>query len=451
MKVLLQTLGCKVNQAEGEAIACTLRRRGISLVSAGEEADICVVNTCTVTSKSDQKCRRAIRFSVKENPHALIIITGCYAELDGPYLSRIAENVVVVPQHRKAVLLDMFDRLPVKAFLDASIEEKKAFITGFLETREERSFTACFRFYTDDVLLHSRAFLKVQDGCSYRCTYCRVPLARGPSISLSPQEIIRRIRFLEEKGFREIVCTGINITDYCYGSETLVSLLKRILAEVRSARIRLTSLEPERIDNELADVLSDTRICSHFHLPVQSGSDRILGGMKRRYNAERVRETVRLLRAVKPDCFIGADIIVGFPGEGDEDFALTRELITSCALSALHVFPFSPRKGTEAWLLTHRVKASVVKKRVAELLSLSKILSDTYISGFRGKRVRVILEKSLYNDDNGKVIFQGLSDNYIRLSIAGIPEKEAVRGRLAEAVIEKTGDPVNARFCRMLI
>jgi threonylcarbamoyladenosine tRNA methylthiotransferase MtaB len=447
MKAALYTQGCKVNQSEGEAIASTLRKRGVHLVPIREKADIYIINTCTVTSKSDQKARRIIRSCVKKNSAALIIITGCYAELEPECLSRIVDSGIVVPQSHKERLLDIFKTLSISDFLLCSVEEKKDYIKDFLTREKGDNSHDNFRFFTDSFLLHSRAFLKIQDGCSSRCTYCRVPLARGNSVSLSPQEVIRRVCKLEEKGYREIILTGINITDYSYENETLVSLLKRILTVVQHARIRLTSIEPERVDSNLTGILSDRRICAHFHIPVQSGSDHILKAMRRRYNAERVRKTVELLREAKPDCFLGADVIVGFPGEKVEDFKLTGALLDSCEFSALHVFPFSRRSGTKAFFFGDHVSDSVIKKRADELLLLSKKLTHTYISRFRGKHIEAILEKMIEKGDNGTVIFQGLSGNYIRLTIKGIPAEQAKRGNLVKAVIEETGNPVKARFC----
>jgi threonylcarbamoyladenosine tRNA methylthiotransferase MtaB len=446
MKAALYTLGCKVNQSEGEAIASTLKQKGVYLVAIRERADMYIINTCTVTSKSDQKARRIIRYCVKKNGTALIIITGCYAELEPVYLSGIAENAIVIPQHRKERLLDILKNISIPDFLLCNGEEKKEYIKSFLTQYASNTPRDHFRFFTDDVFLHTRAFLKIQDGCSYRCRYCRVPLARGGSVSLSPEEVMRRICRLEERGYREIILTGINIADYRYSDETLVTLLRRMLAVLQSARIRLTSLEPERVDNELAGVLSDKRICAHFHIPVQSGSNKILKAMGRRYDAERIRKCVEFLRQARPDCFLGADVIVGFPGERDEDFELSRALLDSCEFSALHVFPFSPRSGTKAFFSDDRVRDSIKRRRVDELLALSKKLTHAYISRFRGKRVEAILEKKMEKRDNGTMTFQGLSGNYIRLAVETIPVEQAKRGNLVQAVIEQTGYPVKARF-----
>ena len=350
MRLYIYTLGCKLNQCESEALASAFRDQGFSLVSPGEEADLYIVNTCTVTSKAEQKARRMIRQYARLHPRSVVLITGCYAQLDGEELSLIAPRVRLVPQDEKDLLLQLpeflRDNAPKGVPFDGEVllGEVDRFLAGFTGGEDADPFA----FRVDTFQFHSRAYLKFQDGCNNRCAYCRTTLARGASVSLPWPEMARRLKELEAQGYREIVLTGVNITSYRWEDLDFAALLHKIAETGTTTRIRLSSLEPETITPALAAVLASPVFCPHFHIPVQSGSDAVLRRMRRKNNAGRIRQAVGLLREAKGDPFIAADVIVGFPGETEEEFRETYDLLEGLDFSELHVFPFSPRPGTEA-------------------------------------------------------------------------------------------------------
>jgi threonylcarbamoyladenosine tRNA methylthiotransferase MtaB len=426
MRVGFHTFGCKLNQYETEALASPLRSQGFSVAGAREEADVYVVNTCTVTARADHKARALIRALAREHPSSLLIVTGCAAELEREDLGALAPNVVVVPQSEKSVLLD----------LPRFVEEARAGTRRVAPTPGLDRFS----FHSVRPTFHTRAFLKIQDGCDSLCAYCRVPLARGPSASLGLDEVLRRACDLEAAGSREIVLTGVNISAYRSGTSGLADLLLALLGGTARPRFRLSSLEPEALTARLAAVLGEPRICSHFHLPVQSGSDAVLGRMKRRYRAEKVREGVTLLRSVKAEPFLAADVLVGFPGEADEDFEATRRLVEDLRLAALHVFPFSPRPGTAAAGFRPRVAERVRDERARELGDLSRRLSAAYAESWIGRAVVVLVEKRA----GGAV--EGTSDNYLKVRIGGMPADKESRGALARARLAVAGKVCRADF-----
>jgi threonylcarbamoyladenosine tRNA methylthiotransferase MtaB len=441
MTASFQTFGCKLNQYETEALASEFRNQGFSLVAADRTADMYVVNTCTVTSKSEQKARRLIRKISREHPSALLLVTGCYAQLNAEDLASLGNNVHVISQEMKASLME----LPALLAGQGSPGRFSMALRGWGGSKraEDPERSDPFRYRVDHFTYHSRAFLKVQDGCDYRCSYCRVPLARGRSVSLGPEETVRRAKEMEQRGYREVVLTGVNLTAYRSGRVELPALLEMILGATEQLRLRLSSLEPERINPELTEVLRSPRVRPHFHLPVQSGSDRLLLRMRRRYRSERVVQAVKLLRGAREDPFLAADIIVGFPGEGEEDFVLTRNLVESLALSKLHVFPFSPRPGTAAEHPADPVPERIRDERVHTLLALSEGLHRTYTERWVGRQVEVVLEKDRREEGSG---WRGLSENYLKVLVREVPPEAGRAGNLIQAVIEQPGDPCLGRF-----
>ena len=422
MKASVYTFGCKLNQYESEALASSFRSQGFSLVPLSEGADLYVVNTCTVTSRSDQKAHRLIRRLSRERPGALVVATGCYAQLNRPELESLGGNVRVVAQDAKNLLL----RLPQEHAAEPTLP--LAELPLFSDAGAGATLEP-FAYRVERFSCHSRGFLKIQDGCDGRCAYCRVPLARGASVSLGADEAVARLLELERAGYREVVLTGVNISDYHGGLE---HLLRRMLAQTRDVRLRLSSLEPERITVGLAEAVSDPRVRPHFHVPVQSGSDRVLSAMRRRYSADLVERGIALLRQAKGDPFVAGDFIVGFPGEGDQDFAASRELIQRLALSALHVFPFSPRPGTEAVEMRPRVAERERDQRAGELLALSERLHRRYVARFAEARLEAVLEEPL--PDSEAPAWRGLTENYLHVEITGIPPGQGRAGGLVEVV-----------------
>jgi len=446
MKAAFYTFGCKLNQLETEALASSFRSRGFSIVKVNQQADFYIINTCTVTSKSEQKARRLIRSLARSHPRARLIVTGCYAQMDESGLGELADNLVVVPQNRKDTLLDLPGLL--RRHPEGAVDLKQ------LQEDSPNCGNSVFRFQVEQFSFHSRAFLKIQDGCDYGCAYCRVPLARGGSVSLNPEEALSRAVKLEKQGYREVVITGVNITSYNYRGWTLPELITGLLKATSSMRIRISSLEPEMINEQLVETLSDRRVCPHFHIPLQSGSDRVLLLMGRRYKAKRVSSAVDLLRKIKPEAFLAADVLVGFPGESEDDFQATRGLVEELGFSRLHVFPFSPRPGTAAEKMKEHTPERIRDQRVKELISLSKELLERYKQRFVGRRVEAILERSstaaaAVSSEQGEEPakkWRGLTGNYLKIEIEGIPQNYASPGRLVAAEITHGGEIYRARF-----
>ena len=452
MRAAFHTFGCKLNQFETEALASAFRSQGFSLVDADEEAEVYLINTCTVTGKSEQKARRYIRGLARGRPEALLVVTGCYAQLEPGAIESLGSNVTVVSQSDKSLLLDLPRHLQEQGLGAVTLAGQAQAFLRDLPGRRARGSPDPFDFQVQRYSFHSRAFLKIQDGCDHRCAYCRVPLARGGSVSLDPELAVRRVRLLAEAGYREVVLTGVNISAWRHGAGTpqpeagLGRLLQRLLESTTGVRLRLSSLEPETIKPALVEVLRHPRVCPHFHLPVQSGSDRLLAAMRRRYRAEQVRQAVVLLRDARPEPFLAADLIAGFPSETEEDFRDSFELAESLGFAKLHVFPFSPRPGTAAGRMGGRVPERVRDERVRALTGLSDRLARAYRGSMVGREVEVVLEERRAGDS----VWRGFSGNYLPCAVGGVPEgpgpSGSSPGRLVRARIESDGDPCGAVF-----
>ena len=414
MKVGFYTLGCKLNQTETEAIADAFVSCGNEAVSLQEEADLYVINTCTVTSKSEQKARRIIRHLLETYPHAKVLVTGCYAEMEGEQLRLLGDRVIVVPGRAKDVLLDFPRRIDGTNSSLGEMIDSDACGTFPLDTERP------FRFFSLGFKFHARASLKIQDGCDHRCSYCRVRLARGPSLSLPWEQVKERFLELASRGYKEIVLTGLNISQYRSEGKSLGDLLQLLLELPLDIRIRLSSLEPEGITPSVLDAVRENRVCPHFHLSVQSGSDPILQRMRRPYTTKTVQSVVEALRKVKKDPYLAADFIVGFPGETDETYQDTLRFIRANAFTDLHLFPFSPRPGTEAYELTPRVPERVTRERVEELSALSATFYRAYVERQVGEVREVLLEK--HDSDGG---WEGTSENYLSVHIPFSTEETA--------------------------
>ncbi|MGQ9732754.1 MAG: tRNA (N(6)-L-threonylcarbamoyladenosine(37)-C(2))-methylthiotransferase MtaB, partial [Candidatus Zipacnadales bacterium] len=331
-KAAITTLGCKLNQYDSERICEQLMRRGYDIVAFDEPADLYVVNSCTVTAKSDRDARRLARQGKRRNPNCLVVITGCYAEVAADKLAQIPEIDLVLGNTEKETLALY---VPPGSALVAEQNESEAPSEGLLDT-----------FST-----HTRAFVKVQEGCDAHCTYCIIPQARGPSRSVRPIEVVRQVEALIKAGYPEIVLIGVHLGAYGRDiPDEYIDLedLTRWLCEMPGlGRLRLSSLEPREVTNGIIELIAKhPKVCRHLHVPLQSGSDVILSSMARPYNAAYYRQLVLKMRAAAPLASIGADVMVGFPGETDEHFEETRTLLEELPLSYLHVFVYSPRAGT---------------------------------------------------------------------------------------------------------
>ncbi len=443
MRIGFHTLGCKLNQYETEALASSFRGQGHSVVSAREDAEAYIVNTCTVTGQADHKSRAIVRSLSRKHPRSLLIVTGCSAQLEAQALSALGANILVVPQSAKGDLLTLSETIGQAQDIQACLAR----------LREESSPAAPdpFAFRVDTLSFHTRAFLKIQDGCDALCAYCRVPQARGPSTSLDVDEAIRRAARLESLGHREIVVTGVNISSYRFRGILLPRLIEELLRSTSRTRFRLSSLEPESLTQELAVSLGSERVCAHFHIPVQSGSDRVLGRMRRRYRVRQVEEGVRLLRAARGDPFIAADFIVGFPGETPEDHGESLRLIEKLGLACLHVFPFSARPGTEAARLRPLVPQRLRDERARELGGISRALLDSYTRSWLGKEVEVLLESSRRAGipEGPPSAARGVSGNYLKVIVEGLPsrdERDDLKGKIARVRLRESGQVCRASF-----
>ena len=423
----IHTLGCKLNQLESESIAEAFNRAGF-LVEAGPMADLLVINTCSVTSKSEQKARRLIRKALKDNPGACVIVTGCYAQLEGAAIAALEKpgppprRLFVLSGDRKTFLLDLPRLLrspsgePDTAALSRTLEL-------FLGTETPPGAPASgpldpFRFNPRDLSFHSRPFLKIQDGCDRACSYCAVTLARGPSRSLDPETLLSRLGELEAAGYGEAVLTGVNINQYRSGGMDLGGVLEYLLANTRTIALRLSSLEPEGLDGPFLRVLRNRRIRPHFHLSIQSGSPRILERMRRPYTPAAVETAIRRLRELREDPFLACDIIAGFPGETPAEFAETYELCRRSNFAWIHAFPFSRRPGSEAWDFPDKTPEREAVSRVESLVNLARQGRTAYVRAWTGKTVAAIVEAG-----GAKEYLTALSENYLKLRLPLQPDR----------------------------
>lgn len=441
IRTALYTLGCKLNQCESEALADAFSLRGFEVVSPSDEADLYIVNTCTVTTKAEQKARRMIRkFASRQNSPA-VLVTGCYAEVNPDELSRLPGEIILLPLSRKPEILFLPQYLVDT--LDSGYSCREA-VRQWVQVNHDDKQADPFSYQADTFHFHARAFLKIEDGCDNECSYCRVTLARGDAVSLERREVVRRALDLEADGYREIVLTGVNITAYRSGGEGLAGLLRDLTGTLRHARIRLSSLEPDMISEELIELCAHPLVQPHFHLPVQSGSAKILESVNRHYMPELVKEKVDALRARCKDPFIAADFITGLPGEGSTEAEETVQLIKACEFSQLHVFPYSPRPGTELYGSSEHVAESIRDERAAQLRSLSHVFHHRYLNRWLGEELDAVLEqeKSGY--------WQAIGGNYLRVQIAGVPEDVtgALRRRVCRVKITEItpGEPAKGQF-----
>ncbi|MBO7431203.1 MAG: tRNA (N(6)-L-threonylcarbamoyladenosine(37)-C(2))-methylthiotransferase MtaB [Spirochaetia bacterium] len=417
--ISIYTLGCRLNQVESEAVSSAFLNAGFVLAKRGADPDIFVINTCTVTSKSEQKARRVIRKASAENPDSLVVVTGCYAQLNGPDIEKLGPNILVIGQAEKSRLLEF------PAFIQETEAETGAELKEYLAFRLGKTpmTTTKFDFLPDTFSFHTRASLKVQDGCNNFCAYCRIPFARGRSESMDFDRAVETAVAIEKNGYKELVLTGVNITAYESGGRKLRQLLEAILENTSSIRIRLSSLGPyDDLDN-FAFLVSQKRICPHFHLSVQSGSDNVLASMGRKYPASRLKEITDILKSSGRDPFISGDVITGFPGESDQDFEDSYNLIRDCGFAMCHVFPYSPRPETRAYRMKNRIPERISRQRAERLIALADQLYLEYMARQKGRREQVIIEEEIML--GGRKYYAGLSSNYLKVLIESPTELKA--------------------------
>lgn len=458
MKAAFYTLGCKLNQSESEALVSSFDSRGFLISKVSDSADLYIVNSCTVTTKAEQKARRMIRKFARENKNSVVLVTGCYAQVEPDEIKNLEKNIFVVSMDRKHTLLNLPDAIIEGESHGLSLLE---IISGYLDDTRAGKIVSedRFRFDTATFSDHARAYLKIQDGCDNNCAYCRVTIARGDSVSLSLSKVVFRALKLEAAGYREVILTGVNITDYRDPENPengLAALVRSLTSALQTVRIRLSSLEPDMIDDDLAQAVSHCSVVPHFHIPIQSGSDSVLKKINRHYTSAKVIEAVNLLRSVKKDPFIAGDLIVGLPGEAEEDFNDSYNLIKKLQLSQLHLFPYSPRPGTALFNAKNRVPERITGDRADLIRQLTSDLHKQYLERWKGCEVEVILEKFIVRmverplDPTDDGFWSGLSENYLHVSLKGLDNDISYRGKLVKCRINSIDNGIECEFIDFL-
>ena len=442
MKVAFHTLGCKVNHYETEAIKEAFVSRGAKAVDEDEYADVYIINTCTVTNIADRKSRQFIRRAKRMNPDAVIAVTGCYAQVAAEEIAEMPEVDLIVGNGRKSEICGLVMQKLQERTADAHTENtdvKRADI--LVLPREELTFyedMGCIEAGSDGM---TRAYIKIQEGCDRFCSYCLIPFARGPVRSRPAAEIVEEVRSLAGLGHREIVLTGINTALYGTedGAECSLSQLLTMLDELEAPeggdfRIRLSSLEPTVVDKDnVEEIIRHRRLCHHLHLSVQNGSDAVLKSMNRHYTRAEYLEIVRALREYDPDFGITTDIIVGFPGETEDDFRDTLDIVKEAFFGKTHVFRYSPRRGTAGAKLKGAVPEAVKKKRAAVLEDAAEKVACDFRRSITGKEQTVLIEE----EEDGYMT--GYTGNYIKVYI-----------KAESRPYQKGPKPAAGGFCRVI-
>ncbi len=397
--IAFYTLGCKLNFSETSTIGRQMADAGFEKVNFTEGADVYVINTCSVTDHADRKCKKVVKEALKKNEKAFIVIVGCYAQLKPQEISEIpgvdmvlgAAEKFNLPNH----LQDLVKREKAIVY-NAPIKEVNTFVPGF--SMGDRT----------------RMFMKLQDGCDYFCTFCTIPLARGKSRSLTVSETIDKVVKATENGVKEVILTGVNLGDFGVNhGETFYDLIIALEEVEQVERYRISSIEPNLLTDEIISfVAQSSKFVPHFHIPLQSADDELLGKMRRKYQSQLYRERVKRIKALMPNCCIGVDVIVGFPGETNDKFLNTFNFLNELDVSYLHVFPYSERKNTTAVKLSGRVQQNIRKERCNQLISLSEKKKRFFYEQFVGERYLVLFE-----EENRNGFMYGFTPNYIKVKM----------------------------------
>ena len=433
------TLGCKLNFSETSTFGKMLQEMGVRTAQKGEAADICLINTCSVTEVADQKCRQAIRRMVRQYPDAFVVVTGCYAQLEAEAVSRIEGVDLVLGSNEKANLIqflseawgERYDR--VAPYQAKSIRQK---------TKDIKTFApSCSRGN------RTRFFLKVQDGCDYFCTYCTIPYARGFSRNPSIVSLVRQAEEAAREGGKEIVLTGVNIGDFGKTTgERFVDLVKALDEVEGISRYRISSLEPDLLSDELIDYCAQSRaFMPHFHIPLQSGSDRVLKLMHRHYDSQLFVDKIRRIKSVMPDAFIGVDVMVGCRGETPDCFEETFDFLNGLDVTQLHVFPYSERPGTSALSIPYVVSDKDKKLRSKRLLDLSDQKTEAFYRKYIGQQAEVLFEKA----PRGKAM-HGFTRNYIRVELPPQKADAALDNQIVKVMLGELTHDKQALKCDII-
>lgn len=421
-KAVYYTLGCKLNFSETSTIALLLQKAGFRTAKKGEQADVCVINTCAVTEVAEKKCRQAIHRLIKQHPHAFVVLTGCYAQLSPQKLVQLKGVDLILGAEQKGDILNYL----------GDIQKKECADKFTLPIKDVRKFSpSCSR---GD---RTRYFLKVQDGCDYYCTYCTIPFARGRSRNCSVAELVEQARQAAQEGGKEIVISGVNIGDFGKSTgENFFQLVQALDAVEGISRYRISSIEPNLLTDEIIRFVAQSRaFMPHFHVPLQSGSDEVLQLMHRRYNTAFFGDKIRRIKEIMPQAFIGVDVIVGTRGETEACFEDAVNFISELPVSQLHVFSYSERPGTQALKIEHVVSPEEKHERSKRLMEISEAKRIEFYAMHRGEEATVLFERP----KNG--ILHGFTENYIRVELEnGSPafENKLFRVKLGDFNEEKT-------------
>ena len=405
--VTIVTQGCKLNQADSEVLARRFAEAGYSIVDAADGPQIFVLNTCTVTGTADAKARRALRSARRSNPESLVVATGCYAQRAPLDLEGLEAVSMVIGNSQKDELVSIISSVSPAPVSIPELSAKPPRDNGLDTLQQNQS--------KPPQSLRTRANIKIQEGCDQICAYCIVPKVRGRERSIPVKELVEQINHLVRMGFKEVVLTGTQLGTYGFDlhDASLVKLLRQILSETTVPRIRVSSLQAQEISPELLDLWENPRLCPHFHIPLQSGSDPVLKAMRRRYDTQTFAAMIDIVRHRIPDAGITTDIIVGFPGEDDSGFQESLRFSASMAFSDMHVFPYSPRPGTSAAHFINHVPDVAKKERAAEMLAVANLGFKAFRDNQLGTTRPVLWEKVSKKDR--AYLLSGLTDNYIRV------------------------------------
>lgn len=422
-KFKIYTLGCKVNHSETEVMTKLFEEKGYKKAKDKEVSDIYVINTCTVTNLSDRKSRQLIQKAKKENQDSIVAVVGCYAQVSPKEVEKIENVDIIIGTDKKEKIVELYDEILLK-------KEKILAVDSIKDIKKFNTIDI------DDEILNTRAFLKIQDGCNMYCSYCIIPYARGNTRSREVENILNKVRSLGEKGIKEIVLTGIHVASYGKDLEEKTSLIELLekLNEIDSIdRIRLSSIEPNVINKHFLDRYSKLeKMCDHFHLSLQSGDNRILKEMNRKYDTEQFLSSVELAKSYYPQIGLTTDIIVGFPGETDEEFENSCEFVRKVKFSKIHVFKYSQRKGTPAAEMKNQIDGKVKNIRSRDLIELGEEVQKSVLKSLIGVKTTVLIEEKSNYDEYS---VEGYSTNYSRVIVKGDIKK--LKGKIVEVIIRE--------------
>ena len=439
------TLGCKLNFSETSTFGQMLQEMGVRTADKAEKADLCLINTCSVTEVADSKCRQAIRKMVKENPDSFVIVTRCYAQLEAETVAKIEGVDLVLGSNEKANLIDYLSNAWSNQLRKGDITAEKHSHYGefhAVKTKDIKTFQhSCSKGN------RTRYFLKVQDGCNYYCTYCTIPFARGNSRNPSIESLVAQAKKAAAEGGKEIVITGVNIGDFGQTTgEKFIDLVKALDAIEEIKRYRISSLEPDLIDQELIEYCAKSRaFMPHFHIPLQSGSASVLKLMHRHYDTKLFIDKIQLIKKLMPEAFLGIDVMVGTRGETPEYFEETYRLLDSLPVTQLHVFPYSERPGTAALKIPYVVDAKDKKIRSQRLLDMSEEKTQAFYASHIGKVKEVLFEKA----PRGKAM-HGFTDNYIRVELPAALSKEEYDNEIMMVRLKDFNHDKSALVCEII-